>query len=119
MNIEEVREYCLSLKNTTEDMPFDEETVVYRVEGKMFLLLALDQAEPDIAVKCDPEKAVELRERYAAVAPGFHLNKKYWNDIYLQRDMPNDEIRFWISHSYAEVIRKLPRMVREKYKDVL
>ncbi len=115
MNIEEVRNYCLALPNTTESFPFDEETLVFKVENKMYLLISLDAADPHIAVKCDPDRAVDLRERYQAVEPAYHFNKKYWNAIYLERDMPAHEIKSWIDHSFREVIHKLPKKIREQY----
>lgn len=117
MNIEEVREYCLKLKNSTECFPFDDVNLVFKVENKMFLLLPLDADEPYVAVKCSPDYVEELRDRYSAVEPAFHFNKKYWNGIYLERDMADDEIRRWIAHSYREVIAKLPKRIREKYSD--
>jgi predicted DNA-binding protein (MmcQ/YjbR family) len=116
MNIEEVRAYCLGLKNTTESFPFDDVSLVFKVENKMYLLLSLDAAEADIAVKCDPEQAEILRERYSAVEPAYHFNKKHWNTIYLNRDMHSREIKQWINHSYQEVIRKLPKKIRERYE---
>lgn len=116
MNIEEVREYCLSLKNATEGFPFDEYSLVFKVEGKMFLLLPLDEPEGRISLKCDPEKVDQLRSRYEAVEGAFHFNKKYWNTIYLDRDMPKEEIKHWILHSYREVIAKLPKKTREFYE---
>jgi predicted DNA-binding protein (MmcQ/YjbR family) len=109
MNIEEVREFCLLLKNTTESFPFDDESLVFKVENKMYLLISLYAEEPYIAVKCNPNLAEELRERYNAVEPAYHFNKKYWNGIYLERDMPGNEIKHWIRHSYDEVISKLPK----------
>jgi predicted DNA-binding protein (MmcQ/YjbR family) len=116
MNIEDVREYCLSLKNTTESFPFDDESLVFKVENKMYLLIGLGGGEePHVAVKCDPEQAGALRERYSAVEPAYHFNKKYWNDIYLNRDMTGEEIRRWIAHSYREVLRKLPVRIRAEY----
>ncbi|MDR0845146.1 MAG: MmcQ/YjbR family DNA-binding protein [Tannerella sp.] len=115
MNIEDVRDYCLSLKNTTESFPFDEVSLVFKVENRMYLLITLDEPDPHVAVKCDADQAEILRDRYAAVAPAYHFNKKYWNDIYLNRDMSGDEIKQWIRHSYQEVIRKLPVKVREQY----
>ncbi|RHJ82464.1 MmcQ/YjbR family DNA-binding protein [Parabacteroides sp. AM08-6] len=117
MNIEEAREYCLSLKNATECFPFDDVSLVFKVEGKMYLLLPLDADEPQISLKCNPDYTEELRERYAAVEGAFHFNKKYWNTIYLERDMPDDEIKHWIRHSYREVIAKLPRKIRENYNE--
>lgn len=115
MNAEDIRDYCLSLGNTTEEFPFDDVSLVFKVENKMFLLIALDAMEPNIAVKCDPETAEKLRDWYSAVEPAYHFNKKYWNNIYLNRDMQADEIKRWIDHSYEEVIRKLPKKIREQY----
>jgi predicted DNA-binding protein (MmcQ/YjbR family) len=115
MNIEDVRDYCLSLTNTTESFPFDEVSLVFKVENRMYLLVTLDEPDPHVAVKCDPDQAEILRDRYSAVEPAYHFNKKYWNDIYLSRDMSGDEIKQWIRHSYHEVIRKLPAKVREQY----
>ena len=115
MNIENVREFCVSLKNVTESFPFDNVSLVFKVEGKMFLLLPLDAEEPCFSVKCDPDLAIEIREKYRAVEPAFHFNKKYWNTIFLDRDMSDEEIRFWIEHSYKEVIRKMPKKIRAEY----
>jgi BirA family biotin operon repressor/biotin-[acetyl-CoA-carboxylase] ligase len=117
MNVEEVRDYCLSLKNTTESFPFDDVTLVFKVENKMYLLIPLDEEAPQIAVKCDPDLAIDLRERYYAVTGAHHFNKKYWNTIYLQSDMMDDEIRKMIHHSYNEVIAKLPKNIRSKYEE--
>jgi len=118
MNIEDIRGYCLSLPNVTECFPFDDVSLVFKVEGKMFLLLPLDAAEPMIAVKCNTDYVETLRQQYSAVEGAFHFNKKYWNSIYLQRDMPDAEILYWIRHSYGEVITKLPLKIRNKYKDI-
>ena len=98
MNIEEAREYCLSLKNVTECFPLDGE-------------------EPYLALKCNPDYTEELRDRYAAVEGAYHFNKKYWNGVYLERDMSDDDIRHWIRHSYREVIAKLPKKIREAYDE--
>ncbi len=117
MNIEEARAYCISLKNTTESFPFGDDSLVFKVENKMFALLALEAEEPYIAVKCNPDLAIELREKYNAVEGAYHFNKKYWNGIYLERDMKDIEIKQWILHSYKEVLSKLPKAIREKYKD--
>ncbi|MCD7938156.1 MAG: MmcQ/YjbR family DNA-binding protein [Tannerellaceae bacterium] len=117
MNVEEAREYCLTLKNVTESFPFDDVSLVFKVENKMFLLLALHAEEPYVAVKCNTEHTEKLRDHYSAVEPAYHFNKKYWNGIYLERDMSDKEIKYWIWHSYCEVIAKLPKQVREQYKD--
>jgi predicted DNA-binding protein (MmcQ/YjbR family) len=111
MNVESLREYCLSKKGTTESFPFDEDTLVFKVMGKMFCLVSL--SEPDsINLKCDPEKAVELREQYDCVQPGFHMNKKMWNTVYLDNSVSRKLICEWIDHSYDEVVKKLPKKVR-------
>jgi predicted DNA-binding protein (MmcQ/YjbR family) len=117
MNVEEVRDFCLSLKNTTESFPFDDVSLVFKVENKMYLLLPLDDADANanVAVKCDPEQAEILRDHYAAVTAAYHFNKKYWNSIYLDRDMPDGEIKKWIRHSYSEVVKTLPGKIREQY----
>ena len=87
MNIEEVRGYCLSLPNVTECFPFDDVSLVFKVEGKMFLLLPLDAIEPKITLKCNADYIEVLRQQYLSVEEAFHFNKKYWNSIYLERDM--------------------------------
>lgn len=117
MNIEEVREYCLSLKGVTECFPFDDVSLVFKVEGKMFLLLPLDADEPHLSLKCNTDYVEELRERFTAVEPAFHFNKKYWNSIYLERDMEDKVIQYWIHHSYREVIAKLPKKTRDLYNE--
>ncbi len=117
MNIEETREFCLSLKNVTECFPFDDVSLVFKIENKMFALLPLDTDEPYIAVKCNTDFVEDLRERYNAVEGAYHFNKKYWNSIHLESDMPEKEIKYWIHHSYKEVIAKLPKKIREEYKD--
>lgn len=118
MNVEEVREYCLSLRNTTESFPFDEVTLVFKVENKMYLAIPLDASEPSVSVKCDPELVPELRDKYAAVTEAYHFNKKHWNAIYLESDMDADTIQYWIKHSYQQVLSKLPKKIRELYADV-
>ena len=104
MNIEEAREYCLSLKNVTECFPFDDVSLVFNVE-------------PCVSLKCSTDYVEDLRERYTAVEGAWHFNKKYWNTIYLDRDMPDSEIKHWIHHSYREVIAKLPKKIREAYEN--
>lgn len=115
MNIEDVRVFCLSLKNVTEGLPFGDDNLVFKVENKMFALLPLTSVESSVALKCDPEQAEMLRDKYRAVEPAFHFNKKYWNGVFLERDMPDEEIKYWIHHSYREVIAKLPKCIRELY----
>ncbi len=115
MNIEELREYCLSLKGAAEDMPFGDEYLIFRVFGKWFAAIQLTDPELKISVKCDPAKAVELRERYACVEAAWHFNKKYWNSIVLDRDMDDETVKRWIAHSVDEVVKKLPKAVRSEY----
>ena len=109
MNIEELREYCLSIRNATEDMPFDDECLVFRVFEKWFAVVPLLDAELKINVKCDPAKAIDLRERYGCVEAAWHFNKKYWNSIVLNRDMDDATLKYWINHSVEEVVKKLPK----------
>jgi len=115
MNIEELREYCLSLKGTSDSFPFDDVSLVFKVLDKMFALVPIDNPELCISVKCDPEKAVELREKYPCVEPAYHFNKKYWNTIYLNRDMNDETVKFWIRHSIDEVLKKLSKQTQREY----
>jgi len=113
MNIEEFREYCLSKKSVTESFPFDETTLVFKVAGKMF---ALTDTHDDFSInlKCDPEKAIELRERYPVVIPGYHMNKKHWNTVNIDGSIPNDLVYQWIDDSYNLIVKKLPRSLWEE-----
>ena len=115
MHIEELREYCLSLKGAGESFPFDDVSLVFKVMNKMFALIPIDATELNISLKCDPEKAIELREKYSCVEPAWHFHKKYWNTIYLNRKMSDEDVKFWIRHSVDEVIKKLPKQVQHEY----
>ena len=115
MNIEEVRQFCLSLPGVTEDSPYGPDMIVFRVEGKIFLHLPLEYAEPRMSVKLPPEKGVELRERYAAIRAAFHLNKTHWNDILIENTFPRQQLEAWILESYQIVFNKLPKKLRDKY----
>lgn len=118
MNIEEIREYCLSVKGAEECFPFDDSTLVFKVMGKMFAYMGLEpKDEYFINLKCDPEKAIELREQYDAVKPGYHSNKKYWNSIYFGKGVSDNNLKKWIQHSVDEVIKKLPKKTQEEYKN--
>lgn len=112
MNIEEVREYALSLPMAEESL-FADDWVQYRVCSKWFMLIWLNAPEPRVAVKCDPNLAIELRERYSGVEPAYHMNKRMWNDLYLNRDLGDEDIKRYIRHSYDEVVKKLPRRYKE------
>ena len=114
MNFEIIREYCLKLKGTEECFPFDESTLVFKTGGKMFLLLDLESNPPEFNVKCDPEKAIELRESYQFVNPGFHMNKKHWNTVTCLPNIPHQIVLEMIFHSYELVSKKLPLKHRLK-----
>lgn len=116
MNIEQIREYCLKKKCVTEEFPFDEETLVFKVLGKIFILASLNSIPLQINLKCDPEKAIELREEYEAVQPGYHMNKKHWNTIIIDGSIPNKKILEWIDHSYNLVAKGLRKTDQERLK---
>jgi len=112
MNIEDIREYCLSKPFTTEGFPFDETTLVFKVMGKMFAIMGLEQIDPFINLKCDPEKSVELREEYEDVQPGWHMSKVHWNSVYVERGLDKRFIIQLIDHSYELIVAKLPKKVK-------
>jgi predicted DNA-binding protein (MmcQ/YjbR family) len=99
MNIETLREYCLSKKDVAECLPFDDDTLVFKRSGKIFLLANLD-GDLSINLKCEPALAIELREKYSSVIPGYHMNKKHWNTVMLDGSIPDNEVFEWIDHSY-------------------
>ncbi|MDF2384241.1 MmcQ/YjbR family DNA-binding protein [Nostoc ellipsosporum NOK] len=103
MDIEVIRDYCLSKPGAVETLPFGPDTLVFKVNDKIFLLLPLDAEQPQFNVKCDPDLALELRENYHAVKPGFHMNKKHWNTIVIDGSVPAKLIKEWIDHSYELV----------------
>lgn len=103
MNIEEFRAFCLSLWGVEEGMPFDDKTLVFYVGGKMFSLTNIDGFE-FINLKCKPEEAIELREKYKDVSPGFHMNKKHWNSVYIKGNIRDEVLKEWIVNSYNLVI---------------
>lgn len=109
MNVETFRDYCLSKSGATEEMPFGPDNIVFKVKGKMFALLALDEVPTRVNLKCDPDLALELRDRYEQVEPGYHMNKKHWNTVVLDGVIPEREIRKMIDDSYELVVRSLPK----------
>jgi len=113
MNIEELRSYCLSKKAVTEGFPFDEVTLVFKVMGKMFALVNLD-SDLSINLKCEPEKALELREHYPAVIPGYHMNKAHWNTINIDGSIADKIIYQWIEDSYNLIALSLTKKQREE-----
>ena len=113
MNIEEVRDYCLSLPQVTEDFPFDETTLVFRIEQKIFAMVDLEDTQWFV-LKCEPEYALELRERHPEISGAWHMNKKYWNQLNLFGQLRDELVKYLIRHSYNEVVKKLPRKVKEE-----
>jgi len=109
MNIEQIREYCLKKKGVTEEFPFDEETLVFKVAGKIFLLASLETIPLQINLKCNPEKAIELRETYNTVQPGYHMNKKHWNTVIIDGTIFGNKIFEWIDESYELVVAGLKK----------
>ena len=105
MDIVELRDYCISKPDVTESFPFDEDTLVFKVNGKIFALTNLT-GDLTINLKCNPEKAVELREMYPAVEPGYHMNKQHWNTVRIDGSIPASLIKEWIDHSYSLVNKR-------------
>lgn len=116
MDLEKVRNFCLKKKGTAEDFPFDEDTLVFKVKGKMFCLTSFSNPFT-INLKCDPELAAELREKYDGVIPGYHMNKKYWNTVSLNSDIPDAKIYEWINHSYDLVVNGLPKNIQKELRN--
>ena len=115
MHIEELRNYCLSKKGATEAFPFDETTLVFKVLGKMFALTDTE-GEFSINLKCDPKNAIELREHYPSVRPGYHMSKKHWNTISPAELMDDSLIFSWVDDSYDLVVSKLTKAQKEQLK---
>ncbi len=112
MNIEDIREYCINKKKVTEEFPFDSVTLVFKVLGKVFLLTGLDRQVPAINLKCDPEKAIELRMEYPAIQPGYHMNKKHWNTVELDDSLSDKLIKELIDHSYSRVVAGMSKKMQ-------
>ncbi|MCH7657166.1 MAG: MmcQ/YjbR family DNA-binding protein [Bacteroidetes bacterium] len=108
MNIEIFRDYCLAKPGVTEGFPFDETTLVFKVLGKMFALTDVD-GDFSVNLKCDPEKAIRLREEYPSIRPGYHMNKKHWNTIDMDGSMPDKLVFQLTDHSYELVVKKMPK----------
>lgn len=105
MNIETIQEYCLSKPGAEETLPFGPDTLVYKINNKIFLLMGLDKDTLQFNVKCDPDKALELREEYPCVLPGFHMNKKHWNTIVVDGSVSVKQLKEWIDHSF-DLVKK-------------
>jgi len=116
MNVEGIRQICIAKKGVTEGFPFDELTLVLKVGGKMFALLNLDK-DPSVNLKCDPERAIDLRERYEAILPGYHMNKQHWNTVMLDGSVPKNLLLEMIDHSYDLVFKSLSKNVRSEVEN--
>src|SRR5437016_12859423 len=107
MDLAEFREYCLTKPSASEATPFGPDVLVFKVSGKMFALAALDQVPPTVNLKCDPDLALDLRDRYEQVTAGYHMNKKHWNTVEIESGIRDIELRKMIDHSYRLVIERL------------
>lgn len=116
MNIEEYRDYCLQKKGVSEEFPFDADILVFKVGGKIFALTDVNSFA-SINLKCDPEKAVELREQFPEVRPGYHMNKKHWNTVDVNGSLSDKQIKEWIDHSYQLVVQSLPAKTRKELEN--
>ena len=114
MDIADFRAYCLAKPGATESTPFGPDNLVFKVAGKMFALAALDEVPSAVNLKCDPDLALELRDRYEQVRPGYHMNKKHWNTVELDTGVPDSELRKMIDDSYGLVVQSLPKRHRER-----
>lgn len=116
MDIESLREYCLSKPGAKETLPFGPDTLVYKVGGKIFLITTLDEEQLSFNVKCDPDLVIELREQYSCVLPGYHMNKKHWNTVIVDGSVSVKQLKEWIDHSYDIILKSLPAKTRSKKK---
>jgi predicted DNA-binding protein (MmcQ/YjbR family) len=118
MDIESLRQYCLSLKSSTEDMPFGPDTLVFRVAGKIYALTGLDTEKCQVNLKCDPDYAIELREKHTDIIPGYHMNKKHWNTILIDGTLTLTIIKQCIDDSYDLVVSALTKKDKEIWKNL-
>jgi predicted DNA-binding protein (MmcQ/YjbR family) len=118
MDIEDFRNYCIQKQGVTEEFPFDDVTLVFKVMGKMFALTSLDREQLSINLKCDPEKAVELREQYEGVQAGYHMNKKHWNTVFVESIKPQKLVLEWIDDSYNLVVASLTKKLKDELKSL-
>lgn len=113
--LERIYTYCGSKQAVTEGFPFGEGVLVFKVAGKMFALIAIDEIPIRINLKCDPEKAIELREQYASVIPGYHMNKKLWNTVICDGEVPDRELFQWVDDSYDLIVASLTKKKRAEF----
>jgi predicted DNA-binding protein (MmcQ/YjbR family) len=114
MHVELLRDFCIAKAAVTEHFPFDEDTLVFKVAGKMFSLVSLSKAN-SVNLKCDPERVEELRNNFEAVKPGFHMSKTHWNTVYFNQDVSDALLLELVTHSYNEVVKGLTKKVRAEY----
>lgn len=117
MNIEAYRDYCIAKKGVTEHFPFDESTLVFKVMGKMFALADVDHFE-FINLKCDPDRALELREQYQTVKPGYHMSKIHWNSVFINLDVSDQLIYQWIDDSYDLIVTSLSKKLQQELQSL-
>jgi len=113
--LEQIYTHCMAKKAVTEGFPFGEGVLVFKVAGKMFALVPVDAIPLSINLKCDPERAIELREQYASVTPGYHMNKQHWNTVILEEEVPDRELFQWIDDSYDLIVSSLTRKKRAEF----
>jgi len=114
MDLAKFREYCLGKPRATEGTPFGPDTLVFKVGGKIFAITSLDEIPARANLKCDPDLALELRDRYEQVRPGYHMNKKHWNTVEIESGIPDGELKKMIDHSYKLVVASLPKVKRSR-----
>ena len=119
MDIESFRNYCLQKKGVEETMPFDDIVLAFKVMGKIFALTSLDNSEFTVNLKCDPDRAIELRENYEDVQPGYHMNKKHWNTVYFENGLEDDLLIELVDHSYDLVVKGLTKKDRDFLNELM
>lgn len=117
LNLDKIKRFCYGLPGSAEDYPFDEDTLVFKVTGKIFILVTLEK-ELSINVKCDPEKAIEYRASYPSVIPGYHMNKTHWNTVFIDGSIDDEVIFKMIEHSYDLVVKSLTKSARKELEDL-
>ena len=117
MDIESIREYCLSLPKVTEDFPFDDTTLVFRIGGKIFAMMDLEDASK-LTLKSDPNQALTLRDKYSEISGAWHMNKKYWNQLNLYGQLSDTLVKQLIRHSYSAVVKKFPKKRQQEFSNL-
>lgn len=118
MNIEAFHAYCMSKKGVEETFPFDEQTLVFKVMGKMFALTGLEYVDFRVNLKCDPDWSIELREQYPDIQPGWHMSKKHWNTVYFEQELEDKFLCELIDHSYDLVVKKFSKKLRAEWEEL-